>query len=294
MVAYKNPKLVIQSGPMVGEALLIDGPEVVIGRETGVTWVIDSPGVSRRHARLFFRQDLVILEDLNSSNGTFINGERLTQPLALKPGDQIGLGRMVVLVFLAEYCLALGEYRAGLAYAREAHSVGKRIGGTQIQATALTAQGAILTAMQQFAHATAAFQQAFGLRKRFILPITAVLPLAGLARVCLAQEDRAQALSHVEAILENVGTPSRLRHLWEPFPVYLIVYRVLHANGDRRAGEVLETAHRLLLAQAAKIGSEDLRRAYLENVAAHRELVALWERDSGPSGQAKRGGLRIA
>lgn len=102
MVAYKNPKLVIQSGPMVGEALLIDGPEVVIGRETGVTWVIDSPGVSRRHARLFFRQDLVILEDLNSSNGTFINGERLTQPLALKPGDQIGLGRMVVLVFLAE------------------------------------------------------------------------------------------------------------------------------------------------------------------------------------------------
>jgi tetratricopeptide (TPR) repeat protein len=199
-----------------------------------------------------------------------------------------------VLVELAEYCLSLGDHDAGLTYAREASSLGERIGNAQIQGTALTVEGYILYDVGQFAPAAAAFQQAISLRQGFIIPITVTLPLAGLVKVCLAQGDRARALSHVEAILESAGTPSRLRHLTEPFPVFLVVYRVLHANGDRRAAEVLETAHRLLLAQAAKIGSEDLRRAYLENVAAHREVVALWERDSGPSSHTKREGLRIA
>jgi hypothetical protein len=60
-----------------------------------------------------------------------------------------------------------------------------------------------------------------------------------------------------------------------PFRVYLTCYRVLQAGHDPRAGEVLETAHRLLHERAAKIEDERLRRSFLEQVPAHREITQL-------------------
>jgi hypothetical protein len=57
--------------------------------------------------------------------------------------------------------------------------------------------------------------------------------------------------------------------------IYLTCYRVLQANADPRAEEILCTAHNLLQERAAKIDDEELRRSYLENVAAHREIVGL-------------------
>ena len=50
------------------------------------------------------------------------------------------------------------------------------------------------------------------------------------------------------------------------------------ANGRRRAGEILDTAYRLLQEWAATIEDENLRRSYLENAATHREILALWEK----------------
>jgi len=63
----------------------------------------------------------------------------------------------------------------------------------------------------------------------------------------------------------------------EPLRVYLTCYRVLRANEDPRAGEVLSAAHRLLQERAARIDDEQLRRSFLENVAAHREIIEAWE-----------------
>jgi pSer/pThr/pTyr-binding forkhead associated (FHA) protein len=56
------------------------------------------PEVSRRHARLEAQNGVVFLEDLKSSNGTFLNGRRLTEPLEIRPGDEIDVGttRLVV------------------------------------------------------------------------------------------------------------------------------------------------------------------------------------------------------
>ena len=62
----------------------------------------------------------------------------------------------------------------------------------------------------------------------------------------------------------------------DPFQIYLDCYRVLRANGDPRAEAILDAAYRLLQAWAAKIDDEELRRSYLENVAAHREIAAAW------------------
>jgi DNA-binding winged helix-turn-helix (wHTH) protein len=73
------------------EIALIDGVNV-IGREPGTTVQVDSPGVSRHHARIVVAHGTATIEDLGSKNGTQVNGTRLTQPLPLTDGDQISVG----------------------------------------------------------------------------------------------------------------------------------------------------------------------------------------------------------
>jgi DNA-binding winged helix-turn-helix (wHTH) protein len=68
--------------------------ENVLGRvEDGVVW-IESPTVSRRHARIVVEGGRAILEDLASKNGTFLRGERIARPTPLSDGDEIRLGRV--------------------------------------------------------------------------------------------------------------------------------------------------------------------------------------------------------
>jgi hypothetical protein len=65
---------------------------------------------------------------------------------------------------------------------------------------------------------------------------------------------------------------------YEPFRIYLTCVRVLQAHGDVRAAAVRRTAHSLLQERAAGIEDERLRRSFLENVPAHRDLIAEFER----------------
>ncbi len=74
-------------------------PEVVIGRDDGVEIVISTPAVSRRHARLMLEGDAYAIEDLGSSNGTFVNGDRLIGRRKLQHGDQIRLGQAINLMY---------------------------------------------------------------------------------------------------------------------------------------------------------------------------------------------------
>jgi pSer/pThr/pTyr-binding forkhead associated (FHA) protein len=73
-------------------SLTLLGSEMVVGRNSSCDHVIDLPMVSSQHARLFREGDRILLEDLHSSNGTFVNGNRVEGPVDLKPGDLIGLG----------------------------------------------------------------------------------------------------------------------------------------------------------------------------------------------------------
>ncbi len=94
-------KLVIKEGPSTGTALPLEVDEIFIGREPTNTIQVDSPGVSRKHARLILKNDQYLIEDLGSSNGTFVNGERITAPRILNPGDKISLGKLVQLEYQA-------------------------------------------------------------------------------------------------------------------------------------------------------------------------------------------------
>ncbi len=65
----------------------------IIGRDSAaVRFPLDHPHVSRQHARLSVDSGNVVITDLGSSNGTFLNGLRLTRPVPLKPGDRIDVG----------------------------------------------------------------------------------------------------------------------------------------------------------------------------------------------------------
>jgi DNA-binding winged helix-turn-helix (wHTH) protein len=74
-----------------GDVSLAEG-ENVLGRvEEAAAW-IESASVSRRHARILISEGKARIEDLGSKNGTFLNGRRITSPVALADADEIRLG----------------------------------------------------------------------------------------------------------------------------------------------------------------------------------------------------------
>jgi hypothetical protein len=69
--------------------------ETTIGRGKDNTIVIDDPFVSTRHARIILKNNSYFLEDRRSTNGTVLNGEKLTDITKLKKEDQIEIGKMI-------------------------------------------------------------------------------------------------------------------------------------------------------------------------------------------------------
>ncbi len=75
----------------------LDVPELTIGRAAGChVSVADDTFASSLHARVFGRDGTVFVEDLGSTNGTYVNGARLTGPTVLRPGDQVQVGNTVL------------------------------------------------------------------------------------------------------------------------------------------------------------------------------------------------------
>jgi hypothetical protein len=71
----------------------LDQPVIRIGRIAEMDVVIDNVSVSRRQAEIQQADDGWVVRDIGSSNGTFVNGERLTGDRPLRPGDEIGIGK---------------------------------------------------------------------------------------------------------------------------------------------------------------------------------------------------------
>jgi len=92
-------KLILEGSS--GREFELSQAQILIGRDPSVDIVIEAPGVSRRHARLYLQDDQVYIEDLGSSNGTYVNHEPISQATRLHPGDRIGLGHSVWLRYEA-------------------------------------------------------------------------------------------------------------------------------------------------------------------------------------------------
>jgi len=84
--------LSVRSGSQHGMTLELTEPVTRIGRGLSADLVLEDPTVSRRHAIVVLRDGEAILHDDNSLNGTWCNGERISDGVVLRDGDVIGLG----------------------------------------------------------------------------------------------------------------------------------------------------------------------------------------------------------
>ncbi len=98
---------------------------------------------------------------------------------------------------------------------------------------------------------------------------------AGLAAVAMARNDLTQALSEVETMVGQL-LAGDVGGTLEPMQICLTSYRVLLALHDPRAAEILKAGYRVLERRLATITDDKMRRSYLENVGANREIAALW------------------
>ena len=92
-------QLVMRSGPSAGKSFPLEKGEIVIGRDLNNDVVINDPEISRRHARLYAQGSTYVLEDLGSTNGTFVGGQRLTGAYPLRIGELITFGERLTVVF---------------------------------------------------------------------------------------------------------------------------------------------------------------------------------------------------
>ncbi len=92
-------QLVIRSGAGAGKVLPLEKSELHVGRDVTNDLVVSDEKVSRRHARLYSEGDQYVVEDLGSTNGTFINGARLSGPHLLRVGEQITFGETSIVSY---------------------------------------------------------------------------------------------------------------------------------------------------------------------------------------------------
>lgn len=97
----QNYQLSMKTGPTPGQIFILDKQEMTVGREAGNELVVSDADVSRKHARFILQANAYLVEDLGSTNGTFVNGERIAMPVLLNTGDTVQLGDAVELLYEA-------------------------------------------------------------------------------------------------------------------------------------------------------------------------------------------------
>jgi pSer/pThr/pTyr-binding forkhead associated (FHA) protein len=89
-------QVVVTEGPLRGTTLDLASSPILLGRAQEATLVLDDDYASGRHARLFPQGSRWFIEDLGSTNGTFLGGSQLTRALPVEPGVPIRIGKTVL------------------------------------------------------------------------------------------------------------------------------------------------------------------------------------------------------
>ncbi len=89
-------QLVVTHGALAGTRITLDGRPILMGRADDSTLVLDDDYASTRHARLSLRGTDWYVEDLGSTNGTYLDRAKVTQPLRVPLGVPIRIGKTVI------------------------------------------------------------------------------------------------------------------------------------------------------------------------------------------------------
>jgi len=86
-------ELVVVEGPAAGARLVVEKRPITVGRASICDFTLDDDFISSRHLRISQQDNGYLVEDLGSTNGTWVEGERLSEPVLIKPGVRIKMGR---------------------------------------------------------------------------------------------------------------------------------------------------------------------------------------------------------
>lgn len=180
-----------------------------------------------------------------------------------------------LLASLSMLALRQRDHELALTHAQAALDIAVAVQDPFIEAIALARLGDAELALGRFAAAASAFE-----RERTVA-LTPGLPflydtVAGLARVALAQDDVAGAMSALEGLLAHLANGGTLANTEAPYLILLTCYQALARAADPRAAELLASAHARLQTRAATITDAKLRLGFLNNIPEHREIVAAW------------------
>jgi pSer/pThr/pTyr-binding forkhead associated (FHA) protein len=92
-VGQRAPRLVVERAPGHEAGMIYDlEGDIVLGRGDRAEIRLEDPFASARHARVYEQGNIVVIEDLDSTNGTYLNEELLQTPRPLHPGDRVRIG----------------------------------------------------------------------------------------------------------------------------------------------------------------------------------------------------------
>lgn len=89
--------LEIIEGPDIGQRFSLEGQEIYVGRHGQCDLVLHDPEISRRHLKITSGENGWFLDDLGSTNGSYVNGQRITHQIAA-PGDRIQIGQSIMVI----------------------------------------------------------------------------------------------------------------------------------------------------------------------------------------------------
>ena len=178
--------------------------------------------------------------------------------------------------------LERGDIAAALVWADEAFELARQIEERTIMARSFLLRADACEAARDPPAALAALEEA---RTRFEavgaaphVAITSVL----IAEHCRLADDLSRAVAEVNRVLLALAGGVSLDGTGEELRVRHLCVKVLQATGDARAAQQLEALHADLQATVARIADAATRLASLDNVQAHREIVAAWAARSAP------------
>jgi predicted ATPase len=219
--------------------------------------------------------------------GDYVQAARhFEEALALKRATGDRPNESLILANLGLLATHQGDFQRAATHCRAALQISQELGERTLTAYAQTCFGHALVGLGWWAEAADIYQAALKLRQELGQRDQMIEPLAGLGAVYLALQQPAQALQYVEQIMPHLKQITAAG-IVEPLRVYWTCYRVLVANQDLRATEVLTAAYDALQARAAKIPSDALRRFFLDRVSIHQQVLQAYAQT--PSGRYAEG-----
>lgn len=187
------------------------------------------------------------------------------------------IGESIALDNLSLISHYLGDQSQALEYANQALEIAEAANLRHVLGYIYNHRGHALLELGYPDQAEVCYHQAFDLRHELGEHHLALEALAGLVRLAIYTGNIPSASRQAQELYQAIQN-APIDGMVEPFRCYLTAYQAIHAAGDtQQAAQVLQTARQKLHERAAKILDPELRRSFLENVSAHRQLLELSE-----------------